>query len=685
MKKLVSLALAALLTVGLLTACEKTEIPAESGEIQTGTAPHEHTAPFDGTIRITADAGADGLRMMLATIKDQRAAGYDQPITIILEPGEYFFDETIVIDETLSDVTIESDGREARLIGGYRVTDWQADTFNGVDCLSAPVRNEDFIDFIVNGERADRTRWPAQGRLTVKEVADVGGRWDYGSDWFVVGDGDLPELRNPERVIVNFHHKWIDENSPIASYDHETGVLTMRYCTQFAIPEGDGYWLENVAEAFDAPGEWYAENGRVYYIPRDESITADTIAAYVPTTAKLFDIHGTTDSHVSGVAIRNLTLTVGKSDYISPLGRPERTEYSEYATDGQALYLADGFVSFRYADDCTVEGCDFTSYGLYGVNIDVGSHHIDVKHCLFYDGGAGGVKIAGTTSDHGADSTTHNTVADCTITHGGRCHNDGCGILMFYTSNNTIEHNEISDLYYSGISLGWGWAFYDDPTMHDNLITKNHIYDIGQGELSDLGGIYTMSSQPGTVISYNLIHDVTHETYGSRAFGLDACTAGVVIENNICYNYGTTALGNSMGENNIVRNNIFVAGDGGLFDDATMEKEHTLSFEHNIFVSEGKPLHDINRSTLAQKFVTSANNLVYERILDEPIGAIFSTDNKSWTLEQTQKFFGLEEGSIAADPGFADFDNHDFTLAEDSPALDVGFVPFDLSDVGPRK
>ena len=55
MKKLVSLALAALLTVGLLTACEKAEIPAESGEIQTGTAPHEHTTTFAGTSLAPSD------------------------------------------------------------------------------------------------------------------------------------------------------------------------------------------------------------------------------------------------------------------------------------------------------------------------------------------------------------------------------------------------------------------------------------------------------------------------------------------------------------------------------------------------------------------------------------------------------------------------------------------------------
>ena len=681
MKQLLCLLLAALLLVGTLTACETAKTPLESGE-SGETETNTTETPAVGTIIVGDGADFATLAEAVAEAKSMRQGGYTDPITIALCGGEHFVEETVLLDESISNLTIESaDGAEASLIGGYRVTDWQADTFNGVDCLSAPVRNEDFIDFIVNGERADRTRWPAEGKLTPKEVADVGGRWNYGSDWIRVADGDLPEMKNLNRVLFNVNHVWVDENSPVESYDRETGVLKLRYCTQDAIGIEEGYWLENVAEAFDAPGEWYAENGRVYYIPRDESITPDTIEAYVPTTEKVLDIRGTTDDHVSGITIRNLTLSVGKSEFVSYSGHGD---YTEFATDNQSVHTADGFIAFSYADDCVLEDCAITSYGLYGVNIDVGSHRIAVKHCRFYDGGAGGIKMVGDEYDHGANSTTHNTIADCTILHCGRCHNEGCGILMYYTSNNVVEHNEIGDLYYSGMSLGWGWGFYDDSTMHDNLITKNHIHDIGQGVLSDLGAIYTLSSQPNTTISYNLIHDITHAVYGSRAFGLDAGTAGLTIENNICYNLGTSALGNAHGENNVVRNNIFVTGDGYVIDDATDRKEHTLDFERNIFVTEGKPLHEVSRNTLAKKRISSSNNLVWERILDEPIGADFYAEEKTWTLEQTQKFFGLEEGSIAADPKFADFDNRDFTLAEDSPALDIGFVPFDLSDVGPR-
>jgi len=43
-----------------------------------------------------------------------------------------------------------------------------------------------------------------------------------------------------------------------------------------------------------------------------------------------------------------------------------------------------------------------------------------------------------------------------------------------------------------------------------------------------------------------------------------------------------------------------------------------------------------------------------------------------------------DEGSVFADPHFADWQNHDFTLSPESPALKLGFRPFDVSSAGIR-
>lgn len=65
----------------------------------------------------------------------------------------------------------------------------------------------------------------------------------------------------------------------------------------------------------------------------------------------------------------------------------------------------------------------------------------------------------------------------------------GCGILLMHASECEISDNEIHDLEYTGISIGWCWGYADSST-YGNIIKGNHIYDIGKGNLSDMGGIY---------------------------------------------------------------------------------------------------------------------------------------------------------------------------------------------------
>jgi len=109
-----------------------------------------------------------------------------------------------------------------------------------------------------------------------------------------------------------------------------------------------------------------------------------------------------------------------------------------------------------------------------------------------------------------------------------------------HAAGNIITHNHIHDLYYTGISAGWRWG-YNESVARDNLIEKNHIHDIGQGWLSDMGGIYTLGVQPGTVLRGNLIHDVNKASYGGWAIYLDEGSSHIIVENNICYRINENA------------------------------------------------------------------------------------------------------------------------------------------------
>ncbi len=671
----ITLALLLALSAALLSSCGPTgETPKESSnETEPAAEPaDEHTLTVgEGENHTTLESAFDCIRGM-------RADGDSEACTVRIKAGQYRVADTIAIDGTLSNVIVEAYGDgEVRLIGGYRVTGWQEDTFNGVDCLSAPVENEDFSDFYVNGKRASMTRFPLDGTLEPEALEDVEDSMP-GSTYLIAKEGDIPAFTNVDKWQFVGIHNWIDARTPVTSYD--AGSRKLSFMVPLVFEDGECiWWLENVKETFGRPNDWYVENGRVYYVPADETVTADTIEAYIPTVSDMINAIGTPENRIENLVFRDITFSVTRGDYITNVtGTP-------VASDNQAWSWAPGFITFMYAENCAFENCTFMDYGINGLVFDDGCRYITVSRCTFHDGGAGCVKIRGGDDENAPDATNHNTVADCTMLHCGQRRYAATGIAIMRSGNNVIEHNEIGYLYYSGITNGWNWGNDLTPT-HDNLITKNYIHHIGAGMLSDLGGIYSLGNQPGTVISGNLIHDVEARSYGGCGIYGDQGTTHLLIENNVVYDVNGYALQISMvgmGTDNLVRNNVFAASAGPLFRIWHHEKKLTTTLERNIFCSTGTDMYEVGRDHLAQKNLHASGNLFYSTASDDPT-MVTVNDSTKWDLEQIQKFFGIEEGSIVADPEFVDFENRDFTLKESSPALAMGFEPIDLSDVGPR-
>ncbi len=133
---------------------------------------------------------------------------------------------------------------------------------------------------------------------------------------------------------------------------------------------------------------------------------------------------------------------------------------------------------------------------------------------------------------------------------------------MRHAAGNRIAHNHIHDLFYSGISVGWSWG-YGESVARDNAIAHNHVHDVGQGLLSDLGGIYLLGVSAGTTVRNNLVHDVRRYHYGGWGIYPDEGTSHVVIEDNVCYDTDSQALHQHYGRENLVRNNIFAWGARG--------------------------------------------------------------------------------------------------------------------------
>jgi hypothetical protein len=109
------------------------------------------------------------------------------------------------------------------------------------------------------------------------------------------------------------------------------------------------------------------------------------------------------------------------------------------------------------------------------------------------------------------------------------------GIAAGYPRNLVIEHNEVSNTNYTGISVGFGWT-KNANAMTGNKINWNNIHHVSQ-ILADAGHIYTLSNQgTGSQIQYNYMHDISGSQwadYWINGIYLDEGSSGFDVSHNV--------------------------------------------------------------------------------------------------------------------------------------------------------
>jgi len=328
--------------------------------------------------------------------------------------------------------------------------------------------------------------------------------------------------------------------------------------------------------------------------------------------------------------------------------------------------MADG------ARNVTIQDCEFGHFGRYGVWFRKGCRNCTLQKCYVHDFGAGGVRIGESSvpkQDH--EQTGHITVDNNILREGGRIFPCAVGVWIGHSADNAVTHNEIADMYYTGISAGWVWG-YSGSIAKRNNISFNRVHHLGWAVLSDMGGIYTLGSSEGTVVGNNIFHDIYAYSYGGWGLYTDEGSTGIVLENNLVYNTKTGSFHQHYGKENIIRNNILVNSMLHQVQATRVEEHLSFTFEKNIVYWETGPLL---AGPWTKVRVNMDNNCYWNTAGQEVTFAGLSLDQ--WRQQQN-----LDQHSIIADPGFADAKNLDFRLKPDSPALKIGFTPFDYAKAG---
>ena len=638
-------------------------------------------------------------------VAELRIGGNMRPVTIAFCDDYYISSPIIVSAENLTPrfgssygvdgITFSSYGASKKIVGGIKLSEWKNDVFNGKDCISCTLEKVGFgkypifTDLLVNGKRADMTRFPKDS--TLKAIATENPwpvLWEitHPSKWFDAKKEDLENIEGIEDAIVSFYHYWIDEHSPVESYDKETGRLTLKYPSRFnltaqyepPISSDLHFYLENLPGFFERENEWYLDRkeGKVYYIP-ENGLCPDDIEAYAPLSESIFEIKGYEDHPVFDIHIENLHLICTKGDYASCMVRttPDTYEKSNtefYASDIQSVCMARGAVNFNYAHRCSVSCCDLCGLGVHGISIEEGCRNIRIENNRITETAGGGIRIFGAPYGCASGAETANiSIRKNLIRNIGLRYEASCGILLCHSHDNEISENEICYTGYSGISCGWVWG-YKDSITYGNIIKNNHIHHIGRGKMSDLGAIYTLGIQKGTVLSGNHIHDITSNHYGGNGIYLDEGSSGIIVENNIVHDTKTASFLLHYGKNNIVRNNIFAFGKLGI-EIGRREMHENLVFERNIFVTEGNTL--IARSDFSPMIVNGNNNIVFDTKNDR--AALYRSDNTAVISGNEDFCTELEKtfGAVFCDPKFKNLESRNFEFCEDSPVFEkIGFI-----------
>ena len=341
--------------------------------------------------------------------------------------------------------------------------------------------------------------------------------------------------------------------------------------------------LSGAIELLDRPGEWYHDEdaGRLYYLPLPLE-TPENTEAVIPVLETLVTVQGSTDRPVKYVGFKGITfmhsswMRPSEQGYV-PLqagmylldayklpveGTPAKANLENQAWIGRQPAA----VSLKGVEHTFFDGCTFRFLGAAGLDYTEASAHDRVEHCVFSDIAGSGL-VAGKFSDEGTEThlayqpadlrevscdmlIKNNFIYNCAEEYWG-C----CGIIAGYVRDFRIEHNELCELPYSGISVGWGWI-REANCMKDNLILANEVHRFGRHNYS-CGGLYTLSAQTGTVIAENYVHDIyhpdyVHDTTAGYYIYLDEASSWMTIRDNWCTqaHFGQNQPGLNRWENN---------------------------------------------------------------------------------------------------------------------------------------
>lgn len=417
---------------------------------------------------------------------------------------------------------------------------------------------------------------------------------------------------------------------------------------------GHRFLIQNVKEALvgGETGQWYLDTtvqpNELYYRPAagerfTEHSAPQVIVPQLVTLIKSDDAAGLHDLRFAGLTFSHANWIAGSPGFSTTSLSQQLREFNNGTKQ-----LVTAALSFSYASHLTFMRDVFTENGGYALDFlgqDPGYRSPTDGHACsvptpqdcnlvidkntFSDQGSGSIRIGqfGTRTDTPENVPQQNLVSRNLFFSGDRV-TPGVNLFIGNSNNTVIDHNTIYDFFSYAIAIGHSLNFDGcggtphcgvQNLTHDNHVTNNLVFNIGEGMSSDLGAVHMATGLAlGNTIENNIFHDIVqgvnsmkvHQAkpavqygYGGWAIYIDQGSSFVKVDGNLVYNTSGSAFQyNSsnpaegshwadLGESNPIFNNIFAFGSTATLhrdnDDGSMgdgnKKPVNLVATRNIF------------------------------------------------------------------------------------------------------
>ncbi len=508
------------------------------------------------------------------------AQGNKKDIVVYLRGGTYRLDETVEFNsrdsaEKNMSITYKSYPGEKAVITGNRVIkDWKKGT-KGIWQADADFN---FRQLYVDGKPATRARTPNDSFFKLKG-------WDL-DDMVLLADTDISvgKMKDLSGVELRMQHVWADTNlrikdirinksrARIIPKEPERTLLFER--SHPKKKKGLAFHFENSMEFLDKPGEFYLdiEKNKVFYMPlKDQNMNKVKVEA--PLLKTLLNVKGTLDEPVKNIRFRDLVfegttwLKVDDSGLLTlqagMYNLKANPQNEQYAKRQPAMVYVAGARNLSFEENI------FRNTGAAGLDFHYGTRNCKIIGNVFVNTAGNGIQHSIFSKPEIEIHIPYDPEDEREICKFDKIENNyfnniawyyygsvaiGCG----YPMGIEIEHNEIENTSYTGISVGWGWLYSKPNPMQQNKIRYNHIHET-MTRLADGGAIYTLSPQPDSEIAYNYIHDVApsaNVVHGRiKGIYLDEGSDGFTIHHNAVYDASFNYFRHRTGPQNIFHNN----------------------------------------------------------------------------------------------------------------------------------